>query len=221
MYTMPTLHNPLGWVVSARQRRDLVAIARQHGLILIEDAAYAFLEKRPPPPLAMLAPELTVYVSSLSKSIATGLRVGMVSAPRDWVGKLERAIRATVWNTPTTMTAIACRWIEDGTVARLEAEKRRDATLRQAVVSEVLGHLKLVRHPSSYFVWLPLPQEVRADAVTKALLRERISVSTAHPFATSKHVPHAVRLALGSVGLETLRQSLQKVAKVVEDHVDL
>jgi DNA-binding transcriptional MocR family regulator len=221
MYTMPTLHNPLGWVVSARQRRDLVSIARQHGLILIEDAAYAFLEKRPPPPLAMLAPELTVYVSSLSKSIATGLRVGMVSAPRDWVGKLERAIRATVWNTPTTMTAIACGWIEDGTVARLEAEKRRDATLRQAVVSEVLGHLKLVRHPSSYFVWLPLPQEVRADAVTKALLRERISVSTAHPFATSKHVPHAVRLALGSVGLETLRQSLQKVAKVVEDHVDL
>jgi len=119
------------------------------------------------------------------------------------------------------MTAIACSWIEDGTVARLEEEKRRDAALRQAVVSEVLGHLKLVRHPSSYFVWLPLPQEVRADAVTRALLRERISVSTAHPFAASKHVPHAVRLALGSVGLETLRQSLQTVAKVVEDHMDL
>lgn len=221
MYTMPTLHNPLGWVLSARRRRHLVSIARQHGLILIEDAAYAFLEKRPPSPLAMLAPELTVYVSSLSKSVATGLRVGMVCAPRDWVSKLERTIRATIWNTPTTMTAIACSWIEDGTVARLEEEKRRDAALRQSVVSEVLGHLKLVRHPSSYFVWLPLPQEVRADAVTRALLRERISVSTAHPFAASKHVPHAVRLALGSVGLETLRQSLQTVAKVVEDHVDL
>lgn len=220
MYTMPTLHNPLGWVVSARQRRHLVSIARQHGLILIEDAAYAFLEKRPPPPLAMLAPELTMYVSSLSKSVATGLRIGMVSAPRDWVGKLERTIRATVWNTPAAMTAIACGWIEDGTVARLEADKRRDASLRQAVVSEVLGHLKLVRHPSSYFVWLPLPHEVRADAVAKALLRERISVSTAHPFAASRHVPHAVRLALGSVDLDTLRRSLETVANVVKDHTD-
>ncbi|MCA3185856.1 MAG: PLP-dependent aminotransferase family protein, partial [Cupriavidus sp.] len=173
MYTMPTLHNPLGWVMSARRRRDLVAIARQHGLILIEDAAYAFLEKRPPPPLAALAPELTVYVASLSKSVATGLRIGVVSAPRDWIPKLERTIRATTWNTPTTMTAIACGWVEDGTVSRLEMERRRDATQRQNVVTDTLGHRHPVRHASSYFVWLPLPQEVRADTVSKALLNER------------------------------------------------
>jgi DNA-binding transcriptional MocR family regulator len=221
MYAMPTLHNPLGWVMSARRRRDLVAIARQHGLILIEDAAYAFLEKRPPPPLAALAPELTVYVASLSKSVATGLRIGVVSAPRDWIPKLERTIRATTWNTPTTMTAIACGWVEDGTVSRLEMERRRDATQRQNVVTDTLGHLHPVRHASSYFVWLPLPQEVRADTVSKALLNERISVSTAHPFAVSKHVPHAIRLALGSVSLDTLRLALKTVAKVVEHHMDL
>ena len=221
VYTMPTLHNPLGWVMSARRRRELVSLARQHGLILIEDAAYAFLEKRPPSPLALLAPELTVYVSSLSKSVATGLRVGVVSAPQEWIAKLERTIRATTWNTPATMTAIACDWVEDGTVARLEAEKRRDASSRQDVVTEVLGHLKPVRHPASYFVWLPLPEEVRADAISKALLRERISVSTAHPFAASKQVPHAIRLALGSVGLETLRQALATVAKVIDDQIGL
>lgn len=218
---MPTLHNPVGWVMSARRRRDLVAIARQHGLMLIEDAAYAFLEKRPPPPLAALAPELTVYVSSLSKSVATGLRIGVVSAPREWIPKLERTIRATTWNTPTTMTAIACGWVENGTVSRLEMERRRDATQRQAVVTDTLCHLQPVRHASSYFVWLPIPQEVRADTVSKALLSERISVSTAHPFATSKYVPHAIRLALGSVSLDTLRIALKTVAKVVEHHTDL
>ncbi len=217
VYTMPTLHNPLGWVMGAQRRRELVGIARKHGLILIEDGAYAFLEEGAPPPLAALAPETTVYVSSLSKGVATGLRVGLVHAPQEWVARLERTIRATTWNTPATMTAIACGWIEDGTVARLETEKRRDAKLRQDVVSEVLGHLKPVRHPASYFVWLPLPEEVRADAIAKALMHERISVSTAHPFATSKQVPHAIRLALGSVGLDTLRQSLQTVARVVAD----
>jgi DNA-binding transcriptional MocR family regulator len=185
--------------------------------MLIEDAAYAFLAEGAPPPLASLAPETTVYVSSLSKSVATGLRVGFVCAPRAWALRLERAIRATTWNTPATMTAIACGWIEDGTVARLEADKRRDATLRQGLAAEVLGGLKRISHPASYFVWLPLPQEVRADAIAMALMREHISVSTAHPFATSAHVPHAVRLALGSVSLSTLKRSLETVARVVAD----
>lgn len=218
VYTMPTLHNPLGWVMSARRRRDLVAIARRHGLIVIEDAAYAFLEADAPPPLAALAPETTVYVSSLSKSVATGLRVGPVCAPLAWIPKLERAIRATTWLTPTTMTAIACGWIEDGTVARLEAEKRRDAAVRQGIVTEVLGHLNPIRHPASYFVWLPIPEEARADAIAKTLLQARVSVSTAHPFAVSKQVPHAIRLALGSVNVDTLRQALATVARVVDEH---
>lgn len=218
VYTMPTLHNPLGWVMSARGRRDLVAIARRHGLILIEDAAYAFLEADAPQPLAALAPELTVYVSSLSKSVATGLRVGPVCAPPAWIPKFERTIRATTWHTPTTMTAIACGWIEDGTVARLEAQKRNDAALRQGVVTEVLGHLHPVRHRASYFVWLPLPEDARADAIAKTLLAQRISVSTALAYAASKQVPHAIRLALGSVPVDMLRQALQTVARVVDDH---
>ncbi|MFP3758976.1 aminotransferase class I/II-fold pyridoxal phosphate-dependent enzyme, partial [Cupriavidus sp. SIMBA_020] len=81
----------------------LVDLARRHGLMLIEDGAYAFLAAQAPPPLAALAPEATLYVSSLSKSVATGLRVGSVSAPPAWIPKLERAIRATTWNTPATL----------------------------------------------------------------------------------------------------------------------
>jgi DNA-binding transcriptional MocR family regulator len=217
VYAMPTLHNPLGWVMSASRRRELVSIARRHGLILIEDAAYAYLAENAPPTLASLAPERTIHVTSLSKSVATGLRVGFVCAPRDWIPKLERVIRATTWNTPATMTAIACNWINDGTVARLEDEKRQDATLRQILAAEALGKLKTMSHPASYFIWVPLTQEIRADAVAMALMRERISVSTALPFATSTHVPHAIRLAIGSVDLPTLRRSLETVARVITE----
>jgi DNA-binding transcriptional MocR family regulator len=217
VYVMPTLHNPLGWVMSATRCRDLVAIARQHGLILIEDGAYAFLAEGAPPPLASLAPETTVYVSSLSKSVATGLRVGFICAPGEWIPKLERAIRATTWNTPAVMTAIGCGWMEDGTVAHLEEEKRRDAAIRQRLVADILGKMKRVCHPSSYFVWLPLAQEVRADEIAMALMRERVSVSTAVPFSTSAHVPHAIRLAIGSVDLATLTRSLEVVAKVIAE----
>jgi len=217
VYAMPTLHNPLGWVMAASRRRQLVAIARRHGLLIIEDAAYAFLAPDPPAPLAALAPESTVYVSGLSKSVATGLRVGFVAAPAAWLPKIERAIRATTWNTPGVMTAIACGWLEDGAVARLEAQKRQDAMTRQAIAGDVLGGLRCVRHPASYFVWLPLAEEVRADKVAVALVSHGISVSTAEPFAITRQVPHALRLALGSVELDALRDALEKVKRVIDD----
>ncbi|BDC43493.1 PLP-dependent aminotransferase family protein [Paraburkholderia terrae] len=218
VYVMPTLHNPLGWVTGAQWRKQLVAIARRHGLLIIEDAAYAFLADKAPAPLAALAPETTVYVSGFSKSVATGLRVGYVVASAESMKAIEQVIRATTWNTPGVMTSIACAWLDDGTVKRLEAEKRRDAKIRQAMAAEILAGLNCVRHPSSYFVWLPLSEEVRADQVAAALMRERISVSTAEPYATSHHVPHAVRLALGSVELDVLRESLETVRRVISGY---
>ncbi|UXI04513.1 PLP-dependent aminotransferase family protein [Photobacterium sp. TY1-4] len=218
VYTQPTVHNPLGWVLNMERRQQLVKLARQHDLILIEDAAYAFLEAEAPTPLAALAPERTIYVSGFSKSIATGLRVGFVTAPPAYIPLIERTIRATIWNTPAVMTAIVCDWIKDGTLARLESEKRQDAVIRQNIAAEVLGDLKYVGHPASYFLWIPLPEEVRADRVAKELLDNDISVSTAVPFATSVQVPHALRIAIGSVEFDVLRHALTKVKNVIEYH---
>jgi DNA-binding transcriptional MocR family regulator len=194
----------------------MVAIARRHDLLVIEDASYAYLAGESPPPLAALAPELTVYVSGLSKSVATGLRVGFVAAPTPVVPAIERAIRATTWNTPAITTAIACRWLEDGTVSRLEADKRDDAGTRQSIARDVLACLPLMSHPSSYFAWLPLPEGARADRIAASLSREHISVSTAEPFTTSAHAPQEIRLALGSADLHSLRVALSKVRQVVE-----
>lgn len=218
VYAMPTLHNPLGWVTSESWRQRLVAIAREHDLLIIEDAAYAFLAEDAPAPLAALAPERTVYVTGLSKSVATGLRVGFVAAPAAWVPAIERTIRATIWNTPGVMTSIACSWLDDGTVSRLESEKRQDAANRQSMAKATLTGLKYIGHPSSYFLWLPLGEEVRADQIAMALMREHVSVSTAEPFATSVHIPHAIRLALGSLELDALQVALETVKRVVDAH---
>ncbi|KTC60096.1 GntR family transcriptional regulator [Pseudomonas fluorescens ABAC62] len=215
VYSMPTLHNPLGWVMPQAARERLVAIARQHNLMIIEDAAYAFLVEDAPPPVASLAPERTVYVGGLSKSVATGLRVGFVAAPVAWMKALERSIMATTWNVPGVMSAIAVGWIEDGTVARLEAQKREDAQARQALAAQVLKGLAYTCHPSSYFLWLPLAEDMRADQVAMSLQHEGVCVSTAEPFAVSAHAPHALRLALGSVSLPELCEALRKVRKVV------
>ncbi|MDH0747063.1 PLP-dependent aminotransferase family protein [Pseudomonas sp. GD03842] len=218
VYAMPTLHNPMGWVLDQAWRARLVSLAHTHGLMLIEDAAYAFLAEDPPPALRTLAPELTVYVSGFSKNVATGLRVGYVVAPSRWVAAIERAVRATTWNTAGVMTALICQWIEDGTVARLEGEKREDARARQAVAHKRLIGLNLISHPASYFMWVPLPEEARADQVAMELLDMNVAVSTAEPFAISSPVPHAIRLALGSVDKAALDVALGKVRQVLGNY---
>lgn len=217
IYAMPTLHNPLGSVMALPARRRLIDIARRNGLLIIEDASYAYLVEQPPPPLAALAPDITIYVSGLSKNVATGLCVGFLAAPPSLRHGIERAIRATTWNTPAITTAIACRWLADGTVDRLEADKRRDARRRQSIAREALAGVPSLGNTSSYFLWLPLAEDARADRLAATLVQDRISVSTAEPFATSAHTPQAIRLALGSTDLHTLRESLTTVRRAVND----
>lgn len=216
IYTMPTLHNPLGWVLNDVQRQQLATITREYDLLMLEDAAYAYLVSHPPRPLACFAPERTIYITGFSKNVATGLRVGVVVCPSRYRASLERAIRATTWNTPSLMTSIVCGWIKEGTVSRLESLKRADAQKRQSLARELLAPLPYISHPVSYFIWLPLPEEVRAESVVRRLMDKNISISTAEPFSTSQNVPHAIRLALGSVSEVNLRQALITVRETIE-----
>ncbi|QEI06665.1 PLP-dependent aminotransferase family protein [Pigmentiphaga aceris] len=216
IYTMPTLQNPLGWVLSTEQRQRLVGIARQHDCLLIEDASYAFLVDPAPPALATLAPERTVYVSSLSKSLASGLRFGFVVAPDACAGRIKSAIRASYWSMPSLLTAMATRWIADGTVARQEAMLRQDAFDRQAIAREVLAGMDIITHPASMFLWMNLPEDLRMDRIATALARRGIAVSKAQAYATTRHAPHALRLGLSSLPTAQLRSVLMQVRDTID-----
>ncbi|MBN3763848.1 PLP-dependent aminotransferase family protein [Burkholderia sp. Ac-20365] len=216
IYTMPTLHNPLGWVLTNRQRGRLVDIARRYDCLLIEDAAYAYLDPKAPPALAALAPERTIHVSSLSKSLASGLRFGYVVVPDHCAGRIKAAIRASYWSLPGIVTAMATRWMTNGTVARHETRLRREARNRQTIAREAFDGMRIVAHPTSMFLWLPLPEDLRMDAIATALAQRGIAVSKAEAYAATRHAPHALRLGLSSVPLEQLRSVLMQVRETIE-----
>ncbi|WP_193015466.1 PLP-dependent aminotransferase family protein [Pseudomonas sp. FME51] len=220
-YCIPTLHNPMGWVLTLKQRQQLIALARKYSFFIIEDATYAFLAQNTPPPIITLAPDITFYISGFSKNVASGLRVGFIVAPTDTISALERAIRVTTWNTPALMTSIVCQWIKEGVVEKLECLLRKDAKKRQKIVSEVFEGITSIRHPMSYFLWIPLPEEVRADKIVTSLHQLQISVATAEPYATTPYIPHAIRIALASIEIDLLRDALIKIRNVIEYHIDL
>lgn len=170
---------------------------------------------KPNPRQLLFAPERTIYVTGFSKNVATGLRIGVIICPEVYRPALERAVRATTWNTPSLIVSLVCNWIQDGTVSRFETLKRRDARERQRILKETLGHMTCLSHPDSYFAWFPLPEDMRADNVVKVLMENNISVSTAEPFCISQNVPQAIRLALGSVSYENLHKALQKVRNLI------
>ena len=215
IYTMPTLHNPMGWVMSRAARERLAALARQHDALIIEDGSYAFLMADAPTPVRELAPERTVYVSGLSKALGGGVRFGFVVSPPRYVQALERTLRALTWSNSTLITALCGRWLEDGTVQQMEQEKRDDATVRQQIASEELADLHMIRNPASYFVWLMLPSDMRADQLAATLMRQGVLVATSEAFAAAPSFPHAVRLSLGGCDLTTLRTALQRIRREI------
>ncbi|MER7539943.1 PLP-dependent aminotransferase family protein [Streptomyces sp. NPDC097704] len=216
VYTMPTVHNPLGWVLDRERRERLVAVARSRDCLIVEDGTYAFLEPSPPPPLRTLAPERTCYVAGLSKNVAPGLRFGFAVLPGDLVEEVTRSLRAAAWGAPGLVTALATGWLADGTVTRLERARRADAAARQDIARAALAGMDVTAHPASYTVWLGLEPHQRPDHVAAALAEEGILVSTADAFATGPHRPRALRLALATPPPDELRGALHRLRTTIE-----
>lgn len=214
VYTMPTLHNPLGFVLTGPRRQRLVDIARRHDVVVIEDATYAFLEPDAPAPLQTLAPERTVYVGSMSKNLAAGLRVGFLVTPKRYRAALTRQLRAGSWGTSTLSTALTTRWLTDGTAQRLEKLRRDDARDRQTRARAAFAGLDYHAHPSSYTGWLTLPEETRADIAARELAQRGILVSTADAFALSAPAPNALRIALATPAVPELCDALAQIRAV-------
>src|SRR3546814_1719737 len=105
---------------------------------------YNFLAPDAPPPLKSLIPEQCFYVTSLSKCIAPGLRVGFVVAPPTYRDRMMLAIRATAWMATPAMVEIGCRMIESGRIWRLVEQRRGEAEIGRAHVCTPVTNAHLV-----------------------------------------------------------------------------
>jgi DNA-binding transcriptional MocR family regulator len=211
-YTMPTVHNPTGLSMSPARRKAILEIAARRSLTLIEDDQYGFLSDVAP--LASEAPQLCCYISSLSKSVVPGLRVGYLRAPTALVARLGAAVFASAVMAPPVGAELAARWIADGTAARIVDWKRSEFAARASRARKILGCRVAAVSPH---VWLPIPGGLSPpEAVEQARLRG-VLVSASHAFAVGRERPvDALRVCLGPPETrERLDRALETIADML------
>jgi DNA-binding transcriptional MocR family regulator len=185
LYAIPTFQNPSGRTYGGETRRELLALARQHDLLIVEDDPYRLVRfgDEPPPTLFELAGgEGVVYAASFSKIVAPGLRVGYVVLPADFVAAVEARAVSTYLSPALATQAMLHEFISRGLLdanierARGVLRERRDALL--AALAAELGPrgARWSEPDGGYFVWLDLPDGTDAAEVTRRAADNGVAV---------------------------------------------
>ncbi|OAZ96721.1 PLP-dependent aminotransferase family protein [Halomonas sp. G11] len=219
LYCTPTLQNPTTSIMSAERREAVATVCRKHNLIIIEDDAHGLLASERPPALQVFAPERTLLISSLSKAVSAGLRVGYIYAPEALWHRLAAAIRASCWMATPLSLEIASNWILDGTASHLRCQQIEEVRRRKALVEPLLNDLNYQSKRDCSHFWIEIPEPFRAIEIEEQLRQKQILVKSSESFAVGrKAVPQFIRASVSSARWdEQLNQGFQTLAAALND----
>jgi DNA-binding transcriptional MocR family regulator len=217
LYCMPGVHNPTAAKMSPERKQRLAETLRALDMVAIEDDVWSGIADNWPPPLASFAPERTYYITSLSKAMAGGLRIGYVTATQERIARVRSMVRLTGWLAAPVMAEIASRWIDDGTGEELARWQRDTIAERYAIADEYLAHLDPVYHPSGHYVWFHLPEPWRAADFQAEAEARGVLLLTGEAFAVGRApAPHAVRLGIGKPDtVDDVRRGLDILSEIL------
>ena len=219
LYLTPTLHNPTTISMPPGRRSAIARVAREFGVRIIEDDVYGILVDDAPAPLATYAPELTYFISSLTKAVAGGLRIGYLLCPSAAdAGRIAGGVRVTTWAAPPLMAQIALRWVRSRMAREILRANRAEAARRQAIATRMLSSFSWHAERFSYHGWLQLPDGWTTAEFVAQARRARVAVTPGDAFAVSGRCePPAVRLSLtATTDRDSLEDALDRIVHLLE-----
>lgn len=214
--------NPTGACAPDDSRRQLMALLERHDLPLIEDDVYAELHHGEQPPLCSKALDRdgrVMHVSSFSKCLAPGFRIGWVAAGR-YADAIRRQKLSFSLATPVALQHALADYLKQGGYDRHLRTLR--ATLRAqlgALVADVEAHFpagtRMAEPEGGYFLWLELPESCDTLALHREALARGISIAPGPMFSARREFRNFVRLNFGHPDTEARRAAVRVLGGLV------
>jgi DNA-binding transcriptional MocR family regulator len=221
VYLVPTFANPTGRTLSASRRKAIVALAAEHDTWVVEDDPYGELRYRgePVPPLALGA-DRVLYLGSLSKIGAPGLRLGWLRAPASLMPTVVIAKQAADLHTSTVDQAAAAAYLAvtdlDAHVRMLcrEYRARRDAMIAALPATFPAG-TTWTDPDGGMFVWVRLPDGIDAATLLPAALAENVAFVPGAPFYATTPDRATLRLSFTTSPPAETAEGMARLARAV------
>ncbi|MGA4448524.1 PLP-dependent aminotransferase family protein [Ectopseudomonas chengduensis] len=203
----PCLQNPTGASLDAERRAAIAEVARRRGLWLVEDDVYGVLGSEAP--LAAQLPERCLLISSLSKSVAPGLRLGFIAGAPELLERIDREAQATRWAVAPLSLALACEWIESGVAEQRLAWQMEELQQRWRLAARVLGPRMPQGRAVAPHLWL---DDSPPAGLAEACRDHGVEVVAAEVFAVDANPGHAVRVSLAAAASRAeLKRALEGI----------
>lgn len=218
LYVMPDLHNPTNHIMSHNCREMIARKAEELHLLILEDGINSLLMEHPPRPIAALAPQHTIYMLSLSKTILPALRLAYLHVPTFAAAKLENALYHLNLSQSSLLLELASRLIVSGKLDTLFATRRKGILSRNQALDHILNGYTALGNETCLSRWLLLPKGL-TGAEFEQLAREKgVSVYGSERFAVGKKAPvAAARLAIcAPQTMEGLERGLRILKEILD-----
>jgi 2-aminoadipate transaminase len=244
MYVLPNFQNPAGTTLSEVRRHELVLLADRFGIPIVEDDPYGQLryEGEHLPPLVVLDRENlrrdngysignVIYLSTFSKTLAPGLRLGWIVAPPEVIRKLVQLKQGTDLHTSTFTQFVAYEVARDGfldqhvKLIRKIYRERRDVMLQ--ALQEFFPPAVTWTHPhGGLFLWVTLPEGLDIKAILKSALEQNVAFVPGDSFYANDGPNHDggegsrhMRLNFSNAAPEQIREGIRRLAAAVKSHL--
>ena len=220
LYIVPTLQNPTTATLPLARRNAIVDISRRFGLTLIEDDLFRLLDSRlQPPTLFSLAPERTYHVTSISKTLSPGLRVGFVTTPPGRGEILMRHQTVASGRVVGLAAEVARHWIEGNGADQILAAIIAENAARRDIACDLFRGRNFHCNVGAPFLWLKLPDHWQPGDFVRAALDAGVRVSSGTVFAMDRRADdRAVRICFGGRSDRTsFRAALSRLRALLDE----
>jgi len=222
LYTIPNFQNPSGVTLAAQRRRLLYSIAARYELVVLEDDPYGALRYAGAPiaPIKSLDTEgLVIYLSTVSKTIAPGLRVGWAVAAEHIRHKLTIAKQAADLHTSSLDQRIVHRYLADfdsgAHIERIRRSYGERFSIMDAALSEHMPPGFTWTHPQGgMFLWVTCPEGVNTTELMREAFARKVLFVPGQDFFSDTPGHRFMRLNFSNAAPEQIRQGILRLAEV-------